>query len=172
LAVVATLTKGYDLDYIWRQVDRNAAKDAAGYYIQASESGGEPPGRWWGPGAKALGLEPGRVVERAPYDLLFRERKAPDGTPLGRPPADGRKAADIYARLLAAEPHATAERKRELRLEATSQARQSPLFFDLTPAWQGAARDAILQPPKPEIQPSPQILEHVTGRDLDLEAAE
>jgi hypothetical protein len=76
LAVVATLTKGYDLDYIWRQVDRDLSKDAAGYYIQASETGGEPPGRWWGPGAQALGLEPGQVVEREPYDLLFGERKA------------------------------------------------------------------------------------------------
>jgi AAA domain/TrwC relaxase len=132
LAVVATLTKGYDLDYIWRQVDPDLAKDAAGYYIHASEGGGEPPGRWWGPGAQALGLEPGQVVEREPYDLLFGERKAPDGTPLGRPPGSGRKAAGLYARLLAAEPHATAERKRELRLEATSQARQSPLYFDLT----------------------------------------
>jgi conjugative relaxase-like TrwC/TraI family protein len=56
LAVVATLTKGYGLDYIWRQIDPS----------------------------------------------------------------------------LAAEPHATAERKRELRLEAVCQARQSPLFFDLT----------------------------------------
>jgi conjugative relaxase-like TrwC/TraI family protein len=72
------------------------------------------------------------VVDRKPYDLLFGERKAPDGTPLGKPPDSGRKAADIYAKLLAAEPHATAERKRELRLEATRQARQSPLFFDLT----------------------------------------
>jgi conjugative relaxase-like TrwC/TraI family protein len=132
LAVVATLSKGYDLDYIWQQVDRGLAKDAAGYYIQASETGGEPPGRWWGPGAEALGLQPGQVVEREPYDLLFGEHKSPDGTPLGRPPANGRKTADIYARLLAAEPHATAERKRELRLEAVSQARQSPLFFDLT----------------------------------------
>ena len=132
MAVVATLTKGYDLDYIWRQVDRSATKDAAGYYIQASEGGGEPPGRWWGPGAKALGLEHGQIVERGPYDLLFGERKAPDGTPLGRPPGSGQNAAGIYARLLAAEPHATAERKRELRLEATRQVRQSPLYFDLT----------------------------------------
>jgi hypothetical protein len=85
-----------------------------------------------GSGRAALGLEPGQVVERGPYDLLFGERKAPDGTPLGRPPGSGRQAADIYARLLAAEPHATAERKRELRLEATRQARQSPLYFDLT----------------------------------------
>ena len=132
MAVVATLSKGYDLDYIWKQVDQSLTMDAAGYYIQASESGREPPGRWWGPAAKALGLESGQLVERKPYDLLFGERKAPDGTQLGRPPGNGRKAADIYARLLAAEPHATAERKRELRLEATRQARQSPLFFDLT----------------------------------------
>jgi TrwC relaxase len=123
LAVVATLSKGYDLDYIWKQVDKSLTKDPAGYYIQASETGGEPPGRWWGPGAKALGLEPGQVVERKPYDLLFGERRALDGTPLGRPPGNGRKAAEIYARLLAAEPHATAERKRELRLEASRQAR-------------------------------------------------
>ena len=132
LAVIATLSKGYDLDYIWAQIDPSLAKNAAGYYIQASETGGEPPGRWWGPGAKALGLDSGQVVDREPYDLLFGERKAPDGTPLGRPPGDGKKAADLYAQLLAAEPHATAERKRELRLEATRQARQSPLFFDLT----------------------------------------
>ena len=132
MAVVATLSKGYDLDYIWKQVDRGPAKDAASYYIQASDSGGEPPGRWWGPGAKALGFEPGQTVERRPYDLLFGERKAPDGTQLGRPPGNGRKAADLYVALLAAEPHATAERKRELRTEAVKKARQSPLFFDLT----------------------------------------
>src|ERR1700750_721699 len=132
MAVVATLSKGYDLDYIWRQVDRGPVKDAASYYIQASESGGEPPGRWWGPGAKALGFEPGQRVEREPYNLLFGERKAPDGTRLGRPPGNGRKAADLYAKVLAAEPHATAERRCELRIEATRQARQSPLFFDLT----------------------------------------
>ena len=132
MAVVATLSKGYDLDYIWKQVDRGPAKDAASYYIQASESGGEPPGRWWGLGAQALGFAPGQRVERKAYDLLFGERKAPDGTQLGRPPDGGRKAADVYKLLLAAEPHATAERRRELRTEATRKARQGPLFFDLT----------------------------------------
>jgi hypothetical protein len=132
VAVVATLSKGYDLDYIWKQVDRGPVKDAAGYYLQASETGGEPPGRWWGPGAKALGFESGQVVEREAYDLLFGQRKAPDGTQLGRPPGNGRKAAELYARLLGAEPHATAERRHELRIEAVGQARQGPLFFDLT----------------------------------------
>ena len=79
------LSKGYDLEYIWKQVDRGPVKDAAGYYLQASENGGEPPGRWWGPGALALGLAPGQLVERDAYDLLFGQRKAPDGTQLGRP---------------------------------------------------------------------------------------
>jgi hypothetical protein len=84
------------------------------------------------PGARALGFEVGQRVERRPYDLLFGKRKAPDGTRLGRPPGGGRNAADLYARLLAAEPHATAGRRRELRIDATGQTRQSPLFFDLT----------------------------------------
>jgi len=70
LAVVATLSKGYDLDYIWKHVDQGATKDAASYYIQASETGGEPPGRWWGPGARALGFQPGQRIEREPYDLF------------------------------------------------------------------------------------------------------
>src|ERR1700722_5407323 len=104
----------------------------AAYYIDASEKGGEPPGRWWGPAAAALGFAPGQQIERESYDLLFGERKAPDGTPLGRPPAGSKKAAEIYAGLLAAEPQATAERRRELRGRASREARQSPLFFDLT----------------------------------------
>jgi AAA domain len=40
------------------------------------------------------------------------------------------------------------------------------------PAWTGAARDAILQPPKPEIPPSSRILDRAMDRDLDMEAAD
>jgi hypothetical protein len=39
------------------------------------------------------------------------------------------------------------------------------------PAWTPPTRDAILQSPKPHIQPSEQILERIIGRDLDREAA-
>ena len=76
-----------------------------------------------------LGFAPGRVVERGPCELLFGERKAPDGTPLWRPPVGGRRAAEVYAGLLAAAPQAAAERKRELRARASREARRSPLFF-------------------------------------------
>ena len=163
MAVVATLSKGYDLDYIWEQVDRGPVKDAASYYIQASESGGEPPGRWWGPGAQALGFEPGQIVERMPYDLLFGYRKAPDGTPLGRPPDGGRKAADRYARLLAAEPHATAGGKHELRIEATRQARQSPLFFDLTISLPSRSRSSTPRSVRTPAWPARPATSRVTG---------
>jgi hypothetical protein len=90
------------------------------------------PGRWAARRCWVRTDRPGQAVERGPYELLFGERKAPDGTPLGRPPDCGRKAADLYVWLLAAEPHAIAERKYALRVEATQQARQSPLYFDLT----------------------------------------
>ena len=97
-----------------------------------ARAGENHPAAGGAPAPRRSASSPARPVEREPYDLLFGERKAPDGTQLGRPPGNGRKAADLYAALLAAEPHATAERKRELRTEAVKKARQSPLFFDLT----------------------------------------
>ena len=133
MAVVATLSKGYDLDYIWKQVDRGPAKDAAGYYIQASESGGEPPGRWWGPGARSA-----RASSRARWSSASRmtccsaSAKPRTAPRWAGPPAAAGKPRTSTQRLLAAEPHATAERRHELRVEAARQARQSPLFFDLT----------------------------------------
>jgi hypothetical protein len=39
------------------------------------------------------------------------------------------------------------------------------------PAWPAPARGAILQPPRPEIPPSPRILQRVTDHDADWEAA-
>jgi TrwC relaxase len=129
---MATVAKGYDLDYAWRAVGE--AYRGAGYYLAAAEAG-EPPGTWWGPGAERLGFTRGQVVEREPYNLLFGERKGPDGRKLGRAPANAGKAVEIYKRLLAAEPGADDHRRAALRIEAQRQARQSPLYFDLTISW-------------------------------------
>jgi len=78
-------------------------------YINAAQTG-EPPGRWWGPGAQALGFTCRQVVERKPYDAVYQQRDPRTGAKLGR--ARGRYAtfADHLAQLKAAEPHATAER--------------------------------------------------------------
>jgi hypothetical protein len=56
MAVVATLSKGYDLDYMWRQAGPGSQKEGAGYYLQASEDGGEPPG--WTPAVPGCGCAP------------------------------------------------------------------------------------------------------------------
>ena len=47
---------------------------------------------------------------------------------------------------------------------------EDPGYGDLGrafPPWPGPARDAILQPPKPEITPSPQVLQRAADRDAD-----
>ena len=52
---------------------------------------------------------------------------------------------------------------------------EDPDYGDLGrafPAWTGPARGAILQPPEPEIPPSPQILERMMDYDADREAAD
>ena len=52
---------------------------------------------------------------------------------------------------------------------------QDPDYGDLGqafPPWPGPGNDAILQPPKPEIRPSPQVLQRAADRDADFEAAD
>jgi hypothetical protein len=52
---------------------------------------------------------------------------------------------------------------------------EDPGYGDLGqafPPWPGPARDAILQPPKPEIRPSPQVPQRAADRDADWEAAD
>ena len=40
------------------------------------------------------------------------------------------------------------------------------------PAWSTRGKDAILQPPKPEIRPSARVMERATDCDRDVEAAD
>jgi AAA domain len=52
---------------------------------------------------------------------------------------------------------------------------EDPDYGDLGqafPAWSRASRGAILQPPKPEMTPSPRILQRAMDRDADWEAAD
>ena len=52
---------------------------------------------------------------------------------------------------------------------------EDPGYGDLGPAfpaWTSPRREPILQPPKPEIPPSPRILERAMDRDADWEAAD
>jgi hypothetical protein len=52
---------------------------------------------------------------------------------------------------------------------------EDPDYSDLGPAFPAYTapdREPILRPPKPEIPPSPRILERAMGRDADWEAAD
>jgi len=131
LAVVVTIAKGYDLSYIWKTQDHAAEPAAGGYYIDATQAG-EPPGLWWGPGAQALGLNPGQAVERQPYDAVYRQIDPRTGARLGRARGRYPTFADHLARLTAAEPHATAERIIELEREAARATRQPAAYYDVT----------------------------------------
>lgn len=118
--MVATIAKGYDLDYAWRAVGE--AYQGAGYYLAAAE--GEPPGTRWEPCAERLGFTSGQQVEREPYNLLFGERKGPHGRKLARAPANAGKAVEIYKTLLGAEPGAD-DHRRARRASATCWERSS-----------------------------------------------
>jgi conjugative relaxase-like TrwC/TraI family protein len=130
LAVVVTIAKGYDLGYIWKTQDHKAER-TGGYYLSAAQAG-EPPGRWWGPAAQALGLAPGQIVERRPYDAVYRQIDPRTGARLGRPRGRYPTFADHLARLIVAEPHAIAERLIELEREAARATRQPAAYYDVT----------------------------------------
>ncbi len=65
----------------WRYYTAGVACAATDYYIGA----GEAPGRWWGRGLEALGLEPGATVDEAELEALFARALHPvSGERLGR----------------------------------------------------------------------------------------
>jgi len=132
LAVVVTVAKGYDLGYIWKtQGEVAAGRTTGGYYLNAAQAG-EHPGRWWGSGVQALGLTPGQIVQRKPYDAVYQQIDPRTGAKLGRSRGRYPSFADHLARLTAAEPHATAERLIELEREAAQATRHPAAYTDVT----------------------------------------
>src|SRR5450432_737826 len=132
MAVVVTAASGYDLCYVWRsQGEPDPQKSAGGYYLNAALSG-EAEGRWFGPGVEALGLATGQVVERGPYDAVYRQIDPRSGEKLGRARGNYVTYEANLARLLSAEPHATAERRLELEREAHRLTREPAPYTDVT----------------------------------------
>ena len=108
---VATPRSGFDLEYY---LNRTAGeKTAGGYYLNAAQQG-EPPGRWFGKGAEALGFTDGQQVEREPYLAAYQQTDPNTGEQLGRAPNGYKRFSQIFAAKLAAEPHATWERRLEI----------------------------------------------------------
>src|SRR5215471_14576131 len=105
---MATVAKGYDLDYAWRAVGETYW--GAGYYLAATEAG-EPPGTWWGPSAERLGFGAGQQVERERYKPAVRGAKRSGWAEARAGSGERREGGEISQGLVAAEPGADDHRQ-------------------------------------------------------------
>ncbi|TCN36854.1 TrwC relaxase [Kribbella orskensis] len=128
---------GHRADYLTGAV----ASGRENYYTGAVAAG-EPPGRWFGKGAEALGLS-GEVgtqdmtalYERFidPRDEAFREPSRWDeAATLGHTGRAYKSEEQVYADALAKEPGASPERRAELRALAGKAVRKNVSFHDAT----------------------------------------
>ena len=81
MAVITKLVKGFDPDYPFKQQGKRA-----GDYFDVK---GEPPGRWWGKGAAALGLAPGSEVDSKTHRMVIARAPGPAGPGRQDPPRPG-----------------------------------------------------------------------------------
>jgi conjugative relaxase-like TrwC/TraI family protein len=134
---VLTIHSGHSVDYLVREV----ATGRENYYTGAVAEG-EPPGRWYGAGAEALGLA-GLVDHQDmtalyehfvdPRDPAFRDPAGwKDAVLLGHAGYRYKTAEQIYAESLNAEPYADAERREQLRVDAFKNERHNVAFYDVT----------------------------------------
>jgi AAA domain/TrwC relaxase len=139
VAAQVRFSRGHDPDYPLkgaRQPGSAGERTVGGYYTNAAQKG-EPAGRWFGKGAEALGLAEGAEVDHDVHKQVFAQVDPRTGAPIGRQvrqsAADARAGrAQVLSVLLAAEPHATAERRRELGRQAAASFRAPQPYTDVT----------------------------------------
>jgi conjugative relaxase-like TrwC/TraI family protein len=134
---VISLSSGHSAEYLTAAV----AQGRESYYTGAVTAG-EPPGLWHGRGAADLGLS-GEVDHRDiealyahfvdPRDERFRRPEEWErAARLGRPPRRFADSSDAVSAALAAEPHATPERRQQIRMSARHATRSAVAFIDAT----------------------------------------
>ncbi|WP_350280473.1 MobF family relaxase [Kribbella sp. HUAS MG21] len=132
-----SISSGHRADYLTGAV----ASGRENYYTGAVAAG-EPPGRWFGKGAQALGLS-GEVdsqdmtalYERFidPRDDAFRDpARWNEAATLGHTGRAYKSEEQVYADALAREPGASPERRAELRALAGKAVRKNVAFHDAT----------------------------------------
>lgn len=132
-----TISAGHSVDYFVDAV----AKGRENYYSGAVAAG-EPPGRWDGRGAESLGLS-GLVDDqelRALYEHFLDPRdeafKDPEQwaecSTLGHKGRRYLSEEELYKRALEREPNASAERRAELKLDASKRGRKNVAYLDVT----------------------------------------
>lgn len=130
MSVVATVQSGFDLGYFVGSAAKEPEKSPGGYYINASTRG-EAPGCWFGEGCRELGIA--GDVEPSTFRQVYSLSNPATGERLGGPQRDFTRSYEArLGLLLAAEPHATADRHHELEQQARRDVRQSPAYTDVT----------------------------------------
>jgi conjugative relaxase-like TrwC/TraI family protein len=134
---VLSVQSGHSADYLTGSV----ATGRENYYTGAVAAG-EPPGRWSGKGAEALGLagevdtqDMTALYERFidPRDEAFRDpARWDEAETLGHTGRAYKTEEQVYAALLAREPGAPAERRKELQAQAGNSVRKNVPFHDAT----------------------------------------
>ena len=130
MAVVVTVAKGYDLGYIWKTQGEPLGARRAAITSTPPRPGNARrwPGRWWGPGAQALGFTPGQIVQRKPYEAVYQQidpRRC--AGPAGPGPLRGDHVLAAGAQS-GRDPQTTIERERE----AAQATRQPAVYTDVT----------------------------------------
>jgi len=137
VVVVLTISAGHSAEYLLGAV----AAGRENYYTGAVAAG-EPPGRWYGRGAESLGLSglvDGQDMTALyehfldPRDDAFRDPEQWDEcATLGHAGRRYLSEEELYTRAIEREPDASAERRAELRLDASKSARHNVGFLDAT----------------------------------------
>lgn len=137
MSAVLGFSKGYSVSYLTGPV----ASGREGYYTGATAAG-EPPGQWWGAGARALGLagEVDSDLMEAIYARLIDPRddaahareRWDEASTLGAPHKKYASPEELYEKALLGQPDAGPERRAEMLAEAEKKARQPIAFFDMT----------------------------------------
>jgi conjugative relaxase-like TrwC/TraI family protein len=132
-----SISSGHRADYLTGAV----AAGRENYYTGAVAAG-EPPGRWFGKGAGALGLtgevdtqDMTALYERFidPRDAAFRDpARWDEAETLGHTGRAYKSEEQVYADVLAREPGASPERRAELRALAGKAVRKNVAFHDAT----------------------------------------
>ena len=132
-----TMHPGHSVRYLTREV----ATGRENYYTGAVVEG-EPPGRWYGAGAEALGLT--GLVDHQDMEALYEHFVDPrdpafkdpagwtDAATLGHRGRRYLDAEQLYAQYVDAEPYADPERREQLRLLASKNERKNVAFMDVT----------------------------------------
>ncbi len=127
--MVLSVGSGHSVDYLTGAVGGGREN-----YYSGAVAAGEPPGLWYGKGAKLLGLSGEVDAEQMEdiYSRLLDPRDADREQLLGKPHKNYRSADEVYAASLEREPLAGPERRAQLRVDAEAAARQPVAFLDAT----------------------------------------